>query len=270
MAKLTFQTLAVFGRLCACYCVFTLMASSVSAAEHGELDPFDCRSLNGWMMNDGKPVTKGWECVDGMIHLKPADRRVGDILTRREFNDFRLSFEWRIAPGGNSGLKYRVRSYSLIGSAKKRVRGLEYQILDDVGYRIQPVLGNVSTGSLYALYPPNEAKRLLPVGEFNQSTIVVQNNHVEHWLNGQRIISATIGSRDWLRRVKNSKFNDVKDFGLNPTGRIMLTDHGGEVWYRHFVFHSLSTNDAPERVPPTAEKAADATHLGDAARHATP
>jgi len=184
---------------------------------------FDGKSLDNWMTSDGKPVPDGWEVIDGAIHLRKTKKRSGHIVTRRKYGDFRLSFEWRIAQGGNSGLKYRVRKYG------GRTLGLEYQILDRKG------VGKGSTGSIYALYAPDESKdwTLNPEPEFNTSQIIVVGNQIEHWLNGQRITRATVGDRAWDERVAQSKFSGAVDFSRNRFGRLMLTDHGAEVWYRN-------------------------------------
>jgi hypothetical protein len=205
-----------------------------SAARGGEPlpSPFDGKSLAGWTTLDGKPVTQGWEVIDGTIHLKKEGKRAGHIVTAQEFGDFTLSFEWKIAPRGNSGIKYRVRSYG------GKVLGCEYQIYDDGAAR--KVQSKNSAGALYDLYEPIEDKPLKPAGEFNQARIVVRGNSIEHWLNGRRIVSATVGDDEWQRRVSASKFNDVPDFSRNPRGKLMLTDHGSEVWYRNFVFEPAS------------------------------
>ena len=214
-----------------------LSPSSQLAAAEAETPLFDGTSLAGWTMLDGSPVSDGWEVVDGAIHLKSSrNQRVGHIVTDRDFGDFDLSFEWKIAPRGNSGLKYRVRDYG------DGVRGCEYQIFDDAHYRL-PATSRGSTGAIYDLYEPNEQKRLKPAGEFNAARIVARGNHLEHWLNGKLIVSAEIGSPEWNQRVAESKFNDVKDFVKNRRDKIMLTDHGSEAWYRNFEFRPLEASD---------------------------
>lgn len=207
----------------------------VAASGFGDenLPPFNGKTLDGWTTQDGKPVTTGWEIVDGMIHLKKDGRRAGHIVTAQEFGDFHLSFEWKIAPRGNSGLKYRVRSYG------GKILGCEYQIYDDEGSKSR-VKGKNSAGALYDLYEPNESKALKPVGEFNSARIVVRGDTIEHWLNGALIVSAKVGDAEWERRIAASKFSDVPDFSRNPRGKLMLTDHGSEVWYRNFVFEPLT------------------------------
>lgn len=193
---------------------------------------FDGKTLENWRTLDGDPVDARWEVVDGVIHLDPSRGNSGHIMTRRPFADFRLSFEWKTAAGGNSGLKYRVRDYS------GKWRGCEYQILDDAGYE-RPFTPRKSVGALYDLYEPGEKKRLRPAGEFNSSKIVVSDNRIMHWLNGELILSAQVGDQQWNDRVAKSKFFDLEGFGENEVGRIMLTDHGSETWYRHFDFEPL-------------------------------
>jgi hypothetical protein len=194
-------------------------------AEQLAADPFDGQSLTGWMTVDGKPAGDGWEVIDGVIHRKPGGK-AGNIVTARQFGDFDLSFEWKIALKGNSGLKYRVRSYG--GSWL----GLEYQIYDDGS--VKKVKTRGSAGAIYDLYEPNDEKALNPVGEYNTARIVVKEGRIEHWLNGKLIAQATVGDKEWDKRMGESKFADRKDFALNEQGKLMLTDHGTEVWYRNF------------------------------------
>lgn len=184
------------------------------------------QSLDNWMTLDGQPVTEGWEIADGVIHLRSQKPRAGHIVTRDEFTDFVLTFDWKIAPGGNSGIKYRVRDFD------GRVLGCEYQIFDDVGARKSPA-ANKGSGSLYDVVAPNTCKFLHPVGEFNSARIVVRGDRIEHWLNGNCILCICVGSPRWQQLVAESKFSDVPGFGENRSGRIMLTDHGSDVWYRN-------------------------------------
>lgn len=210
-----------------------------SRAAEPAADPLDGKSLAGWTTASGKPVTAGWEVADGTIHLKKKAGG-GNIVTAREFRNFSLSFEWKIAPGGNSGIKYRVRNYD------GKQLGLEYQIFDDTAGKKPPEAKN-SAGSLYDLYGPSAAKKLKPVGEYNTAKIVVRGNQIEHWLNGERIVTATVGSSEWRRRIADSKFNDVPGFAQNPSGKLMLTDHGSEVWLRNFEFETYADSNVAGR-----------------------
>ena len=193
-------------------------------------------TLEAWMTLDGTPVTDGWEFVDGVIHRNVEGQRAGHIVTKQEYTDFDLSFEWKIATRGNSGIKYRVQKFG------NRVLGCEYQILDDQTHR-DGQSSKKSTGSLYDVYEPNGAKYVRPPGEYNQGRVVVRRQRIEHWLNGHLILVAQVGSPEWLRRIADSKFADVDGFGKNRQGRIMLTDHGSEVWYRNIVLRELAAPD---------------------------
>ena len=200
---------------------------------------FDGQTLGGWTTFDGRPITKGWEVVDGMIHLDPSADRTGHIVTAEEYGDFDLQFEWKIATGGNSGIKYRVREFG------SRALGCEYQILDDVGYP-RTLKPKGLTGALYDVYEANSAKYLKPAGQFNHGRIIVCGQHIEHWLNGRLIVLAEVGSSEWHRRIADSKFADVEGFGQNRYGKIMLTAHGSEVWYRNIDLRRLQPlADAP-------------------------
>ena len=225
---------------CAASCLWMAAQQPVFGAQTSD-SLFDGETFDAWTTLNGEPVKKGWEIVDGTIHLDTSGGRPGHIVTKREFGDFDLRFEWKISSGGNSGVKYRVREYG------KRVLGCEYQIIDDDAYldrgRGRP---KGTTGSIYDLYAPNDAKHLKPAGEFNQSRIVIRGNRIQHWLNGHLIVSACVGSCDWYRKKEESKFSDVAGFGENRFGKIMLTDHRTEVWYRNMVMKEL-----PQAAHPT-------------------
>ena len=219
----------------ACVIIGGSIAISGAALRGEQVSLFDGRTLQGWTTLDGQPVTTGWRVENGMIWLDPSQGKAGHIMTTRAFGDFKLSFEWKIARGGNSGLKYRVRSYA------GKLYGCEYQILDDDGYR-KRFFPQHSAGALYDLYEPHEDKHLLPAGKFNSSRILVRDNVLQHWLNDRLIVSATVGDAEWKERVARSKFADLRAFGQNRHGRIMLTDHGSEVWFRNFKMETLSSN----------------------------
>jgi hypothetical protein len=209
-----------------------MLSAIHSSAQDANKGPFNGHSFDGWTMQDGRPVGGEWNIEDGTIHLKREKGRSGHIVTVKEYGDFTLEFEFKIAKGGNSGIKYRVRSFG------NRVLGCEYQIYDDEGAK--KVAAKYSTGSLYDVYEPNERKKLRPAGEWNKAKIVVQGNRIEHWLNDELIVVATVGDAEWKKRIAESKFNDAVGFGENTLGKLMLTDHGSEVWYRNFVFNTTN------------------------------
>lgn len=223
--------------------VVLIVASLRSSAASG---PFGDEGLAAWHTPGGQPVAGGWEVVDGVWHLTPdppahdGRRRMNHtIVTAAEFGDFSLDFEWRIAKGGNGGIKYRVRSYG------PRWLGCEYQIFDDPGAS-RPPPPRQSAAALYGLFAPPADKPLRPAPAWNAGRIVVRGDRIEHWLNGRLVVAATVGDSDWDQRVVDSKFDEFAGFGRNRRGRLMLTDHGAETWLKPLVFEPL---DQPPEHP---------------------
>ncbi len=193
-------------------------------AKAEEISLFDGKTLKGWTDRTGNPPKNGWVVEDGFLVRKS---KAGDIYTKRSFLDFSFSFEWKIAPGCNSGAKYRVADYS------GAILGPEYQIIDDVKGKYAPDhLG--ATASIYAIKGASADKKLKKSGELNHSRIVAKGKRLEHWLNGEKVAEIEIGSDDWQKRHASSKFKKHPEFGLKK-GRIMLQEHGGQVWFRNLV-----------------------------------
>lgn len=182
------------------------------------VDLFQAGDFSDWTRVKGEPVSSAWTFEDGVVHRGGV--RPGDIITREDYQDFELRFQWKVSEGGNSGIKYRTR-----GSL-----GLEYQILDDRGHRDGANPRNRAAG-LYNLYEPNKDKRLEPVGEWNHGRILAEGNRIEHWINGHRVVAAEIGSADWNERFAASKYKEHDGFGT-WAGPILLQDHGDAVWFR--------------------------------------
>ena len=149
-----------------------------------------------------------------------------DIVTKQKFENFELELEWKVSPGANSGIMYRVSED--FGSPYET--GPEMQVLDDDKHADgrDP---KTSAGSLYALIAPKN-KKLKPVGEWNKVRIVVQGNQVEHWLNGVKVVEFELGSAELNQLIARSKFNDMPRFAKEKTGFIDLQHHGDEVWFR--------------------------------------
>ncbi len=207
--------------------LFALLPLAVAGGAE-KITLFDGKSLEGWTDRSGKPPAAGWVVEDGCLVRKD---KAGDLYTKRSFRDFDFSFEWSIAPGCNSGVKYRVADYS--GS----VLGPEYQILDDAKWKYAPDhLG--ATASVYAIKGASADKKLKAPGSFNHSRIVAKGNKLEHWLNGEKVCETEISSKDWNDRHAKSKFKKRPDFGTKA-GRIMLQDHGGHVRFRNLVVKKL-------------------------------
>jgi hypothetical protein len=157
----------------------------------------------------------------------------GDLMTVGTFEDFDLRFEWKISPGGNSGLKYNVsEEMSQAHAPQHAAIGFEYQCLDDSADYEPPILPNQTTASLYDLVPAG-AKTLKPVGEFNASRVVFRGSHGEHWLNDAKVLEFELGSPDLESRVAASKFRSIPGFAAKRAGHIVLQDHGSAVWFRN-------------------------------------
>lgn len=200
--------------------LFSLGASPLTA-EDGWSDLFAGGSLEQWTRHDGKPVPEAWSIENGVVHFSRAGGKAGgDLVTKAKYEDFELTFEWKISQGGNSGVKYR---------ATERL-GLEYQILDDERHpdRQKP---NHRSASLYDILAAPDDKPLKPVGEWNVSRIRAIGGNLEHWLNGVKVVEIDQGSDDWKKRFAASKYRSHEGFGTGD-GSILLQDHGDEVWFR--------------------------------------
>lgn len=192
---------------------------------------FDGKSTAGWH-GFGKQPAKGWEVVDGALVRTGAG---GDIVTDEEFGSFELKMEWRISAAGNSGVMYHVKEEQ--GLRWPWETGPEMQVLDNAEH---PDGRNplTSAGSNYALYaPPKDVTR--PVGLFNEARIVVRGPHVEHWLNGEKLVEYELWSDAWKKLVAGSKFKSMPRYGQEKSGSIVLQDHGDRVWYRNIKIKPL-------------------------------
>lgn len=190
---------------------------------------FDGNSLAGWR-SYRKPAAppKGWVVENGCLKLEP-NSRAGDLITIQKFRDYDLQWDWKIPAKANNGVKY------LVSEERGNSPGPEYQMIDDA-IEIPPIR---QTASLYDILPPKKNKPLKPVGEWNHSRILVQGNHVEHWLNGAKVLEYELGSAELRAAIAQSKFKDVKDFGEKIEGHILLTEHNDEAWFRNIKIRGL-------------------------------
>jgi len=212
------------------------MAGSVLAEtkstklEEGFVALFDGTSTDQWMnAKSGKFPAKGWVVEGGNLKTPPKGGG-GDIITKGTYEQFDFRFEWKLAKGANSGVKYFIMR-------KRGSLGHEYQVIDDAGY---PNGGMHSTASFYDVFAPAKVKPLKPVGEFNTSRIVVKGQTVTHFLNGKKVLSYELGSDEVKAAVAKSKFRSLDVFGVRLAGHILLQDHGGEVWFRNIRIRDLS------------------------------
>ncbi len=190
---------------------------------------FDGKSFDGWRTyKDGGKIGDGWKVEDGLLHKLP-NVPAGDLLTKQTYTDFEFSWEWKLAEKGNNGVKY------FIIPERKSAIGHEYQMIDDT--TVKDALS--STASFYLVLAPKADKPTKPMGEWNQSRIVVKGNHVEHWLNGAKVVEYECGDAKVLEQVAKTKFKGVLKFGEKVTGHILLTDHKDECWFRNIKVREL-------------------------------
>ena len=210
-----------------------LLGACASDREPAPWKPlFDGQTTAGWR-GYGRPdfPQHGWTVEDGCLHLA-ANGDGGDIITVDQFTDFELQWEWRIALKGNNGIKY------LVTEARPSSRGHEYQMVDDTtesGPKHQ-------TASFYDVLPPQTKPQVHPPSEWNQSRLVIRGLHVEHWLNGEKVLTYELGSPEVQAAIAKSKFKDARGFGEKIKGPILLTDHQGETWFRNIRIREFSTS----------------------------
>lgn len=209
---------------------------------------FDGKTFNGWRGIGLENIPEGhWKIEDGSIK-KIASGDVptiadgqplkgGDLMTDKTFNNFELKFEWKISEGGNSGVKYNVIEEVSIKNGSTSALGYEYQVLDDDKHsdNLNPTH---RSGSLYDMIEA-KGKVLKPVGEFNTARIVFNENHLEHWLNGEKVVEMNTNTPEFEDLFKKSKYHNHTDFTLHKDAHIILQDHGNDCWYRNIKIKVL-------------------------------
>ncbi|MCU0241881.1 MAG: DUF1080 domain-containing protein [Vicinamibacteria bacterium] len=205
---------------------------------------WDGRTSWGWKSARGAEFpARGWEMKDGVLSVLESGgaeaRAYGDIVTLQSYGDFELCLEFRLTPGANSGIKYYVDIDLNRGPGS--AIGLEYQLLDDALHPDAQMGrgGNRKLAALYDLIPAVESKPARPIGEWNKARVVSKGKHVEHWLNGVKVLEFERGSDDFRKLVAESKYKVWPGFGEKETGPILLQDHGNRVSFRNIKIRRL-------------------------------
>ncbi len=192
---------------------------------------FDGRSTAGWRGYRKPSISAGWQAIDGS--LVRAGDNAGDIVTSDRYRNFELALDWKVLEGGNSGIFYHATEQ---GEYIWQVAP-EMQILDDARHADgkSPL---TSAGANYALHPAPRGI-VHPAGEWNSARLLVKGDHVEHWLNGTKLLEFERGSADWKARVAKSKFSAMPLYGTASEGHIGLQDHGDRVEFRNIRIRVL-------------------------------
>jgi hypothetical protein len=201
---------------------------------------FDGRSTSGWHGYNGQK-TKAWSVEGCSLHSAGTEGNYGsdlraDLATDEQYTDFELTIDWKASKGGNSGVMYGVVEDKKYKAAW--MTGPEYQFIDDVGFP-EKLEEWQKAGANYAMHLANDQKQLKPVGEWNTTRIVVKGSHVEHWLNGRKILEFERWNDEWNKLRDSGKWKEAPDYGKAKTGRIVLQDHGSAFWFRNIKLRRL-------------------------------
>lgn len=208
--------------------------ANAQTSKHQYASLFDGKTVGGWRMaqRDSAPDAT-WSAENGVLSFDPAKGHGTDIITNKSFKDFDFSADFKISEGGNSGIKCFLLPNTNLGC--------EFQIIDDNEHPDAKlgVNGNRKTGALYDLFPPDSNKPYKGAEVWNTARIVSKGNHVEHWLNGKKILEYERGSDKFRQAIAESKFKDTQGFATATSSPILLQAHGDKVWYRNIKIKEL-------------------------------
>jgi hypothetical protein len=202
---------------------FALAVAAAHAQRPSEwVSLFDGKTIAHWRGYKETGVPAGWKVAEGP-----------DLVSLEQYADFEFEFEWKVPPGGNSGVMFRVTE----ALESTYHSGPEYQILDNARHEDgkNPLTSAASSHSIAA--PDHDMTK--PVGQWNQSRLLVKGPHVEHWLNGMKMVEYELWTPEWKALVKASKFNQWPEYGMQKTGHLVLQNHGDHVQFRNLRVRRL-------------------------------
>ncbi len=197
---------------------------------------FDGKDMDGWRTYQNKSAAS-WSVDSGALHCKGSDANYGaitaDLITTDQYQNFDFSVDYKISPKGNSGILYLVTE----DSAYSFLSGPEYQIIDDKNFPEKLETWQM-TGANYAMNPAPDAQPN-PPGVWNHARIVKKGNHVEHWLNGKKVVEYELHSDAWNKNKMAEKWKDVASYGASDKGYITFQNHGSEAWFKNIKIKVL-------------------------------
>lgn len=198
---------------------------------------FDGQSMDKWRLFK-KDTLAGWAVVDGEMNALGEAGLEGagsDIVSKKQYQNFELSLDWKISVAGNSGIFFNVVEDEDLNAVYQS--GPEYQLIDDEGFPAE-LEDWQKTAANYGMHLAPNIKTN-PVGTFNTSKIKVQDGQVEHWLNGEKVVEYELWTPDWEERVTTGKWKDYPKYGRAKMGHIALQDHGNQCWFRNVKIREL-------------------------------
>ena len=204
---------------------------------------FDGSNTDAWRGFQKDSLPPGWGIKNGLFFTSGEGGDLGgDVITKDIFEDFDLCLEWKISPGGNSGIFFNVIEGN---NPTIYASGPEYQLIDDIGFEY-PLEDWQKTGANYAMHvADSNIKQIKPAGEWNSSEIKVLDGHVTHWLNGDKVLEYDLWDDDWKARLAESKWKDYPNYGLAIRGHLGLQDHGDSIWFRNIKVMDLTDKGEP-------------------------
>lgn len=241
-----FSTLLLAASLAACNASNVTNMNQANALSREERSEgwqllFDGATTNGWHTYGKSGIGKAWQVSDSSLHLNAASKKDwqtaegGDIVSADTFEDFHLKLDWKIAPGGNSGVIFYVQE-DTSKYPYPWMTGPEIQVLDNAAHADASIIKH-RAGDLYDLISAKEVSK--PAGQWNQMEVISNDGRLEFRMNGEKILETTMWDDNWRRMIAASKFKDMPGFGAFKSGKIALQDHGDNVWFRNIKIRRL-------------------------------